>query len=123
VATFLYCHGFELLLKAILICAGVDEMTLRRLGHDLSATLRAVRRHPAAIRPAFTRTDYYLIGWLNKMYSAKDLEYLFTGFRKYPTLDPVENLGRRMSALIPDIENRVRSVLSSERAGRRHVAA
>ena len=112
VATFLYCHGVELLLKGALICAGIDEVTLRDLGHDLSATLRAVRHHPAAIQPKLTRTDYYVPGCLNTMYSAKDFEYLFTGFRRYPNLDPVEDLSTRMVAYLkPAIEMAVRSSL------------
>lgn len=113
-ATFLYCHGLELLLKSVLICAGIDEKTLRNLGHDLSATLRAVRQHPSAIRPKLTRTDYYLVGWLNRMYSTKDFEYLFTGYRRYPSLDPVQEMVSRLAAhLRPEVDNAVRAAMRS----------
>jgi hypothetical protein len=73
-----------------------------------------VRQHPSAIRPDLTRTDYYLIGWLNKMYSTKDFEYLFTGFRRYPNLDPVRELTTRLfTRMRPAIDGAVRAALRS----------
>jgi hypothetical protein len=111
-ATFLYCHAMELLFKAVLICAGTDDARLRTLGHDLAAVLREVRKHPTTLQPILSRSDHMIIGMLNGMYRRKDFEYLFTGARRYPSLDAVDELcGRLLRTLRPEIEARIRTTL------------
>jgi hypothetical protein len=115
-AAYLYGRGLELLLKALLICGGTHDSRLRGLGHDLAATLREVRRHPGALRPVLSRTDHVLIGMINGMYSRKDFEYLFTGARRYPSLDAVDELCNRLVAsLRPSIDVRVRGILKASK--------
>ncbi len=65
VALYLYGHGLELMVKAILVCAGSNEKRLRRLGHDLSAAFKAARRHPGSLRLNLAPRDHALIGMLS----------------------------------------------------------
>ena len=122
VSLYLYCHGMELILKAALISGGVKETTLRMLGHDLTSTLRTLRRHPKSHNPILTRAESQLLGVLNRMYSQKEFEYLFTGFRQFPSVASCAALAARMSSLVPLIESQVREALKRERADRNSAA-
>src|SRR2546427_13262095 len=65
VALYLYGHALELMIKAVLVCAGSEEKRLRRLGHDLSAAFRAARRQRSSLGVILTARDYALIGMLS----------------------------------------------------------
>ena len=117
VALYLYGHTLELMIKAVLVCAGSDEPRLRRLGHDLSAAFRVARRQPGAITIPVTPLDYALIGRLSPYYDAKDLEYVATGFRSYPLPADLRELCHRlMDQLGPAIRGSVRRWLRARRS-------
>ena len=118
VALYLYGHALELMIKAVLVCAGSDEKRLRRLGHDLSSAFRSARRQRGSLSVPLSARDYALIGMLSPYYDAKDLEYLATGFRRYPLPSDLAALSRRLiDHLGPAVNAFVRRWLHARRSG------
>ena len=116
VPLYLYGHALELMAKAVLVCVGTDEEDLRRIGHDLVHAFREIRRRPGAIDLHLSARDHALIGMLGVYYEAKDLEYVATGFRRYPLPVEVGTLTNRLRAqLLPAVNRDVRAWLRSER--------
>lgn len=116
VPLYLYGHAIELIAKAILVCAGTTEDRLRRLGHDLTAAFRAVRRQPGTIALTLTPQDFAVLGMLSPYYQAKDLEYVAVGFRRYPLPAVVGELARRLHARVePAVVGAVRAWLRTRK--------
>jgi hypothetical protein len=116
VPLYLYGHAIELIAKAILVAAGTTEDQLRRLGHDLTAAFRAVRRQPGTIDLIITPQDFAVLGMLSPYYQAKDLEYVAVGFRRYPLPTVVGELARRLLAHAePAIARAVRAWLRTRK--------
>lgn len=85
-AYYLVGHSAELSLKAFLLGRGVPIKTLRNkpYGHDLTVILREARRRKLGLVAELSRQDIAVLNVLNECYSAKELEYAFTGARRLP---------------------------------------
>jgi len=73
---YLAGHAIELALKAHLVHRGADERSLKSLGHDLEAAMRASNANLIAI---LTPEEEAAIRWINPYYEGKELEYTAFG--------------------------------------------
>lgn len=120
---FLYCHGLELLLKAVIVSAGIDEDSLRRLGHELTRVSRVARRLTKMLPPLLKPEDYALIGLADIYYATKDFEYQKTGAKSYPSTAALKELsGRLLRPLRAHIDSSVRQTLRRGAAKSRPVS-
>src|SRR5688500_10937153 len=88
----LYGQAIELALKAFLITQGVTDQDLRKLGHDLVATLKRAQGHGAFTSVSLTEADIGVIEWLGLYYKTKDFSYIRVGFFSLPPLDFLASL-------------------------------
>jgi HEPN domain-containing protein len=81
---FLYGHGVELCLKALLVVDGASEHELRKVGHDLGQATRLLRERGLMPELGLTNSDWKLVEWLNRYYQEKEFEYLIVGYKELP---------------------------------------
>ena|GEM_PF-6659420 len=99
---YLYCHAIELVLKSALAYCGVDEKSLRRIGHDLVAALEKVAENAPEI---FNDTENWrktkaIIGMINSYYKEKELEYIKEGMKRFPILQDFEEITKALIMVI-----------------------
>lgn len=99
-AFYLYCHAIELSLKALLIVRGTSERQLRNVGHDLEAGLQAAVSHGLGEVASLSAEERAAIRVMNQYYRGKELEYLVTGFKSYPTLDLLHSCATKLLSAI-----------------------
>jgi hypothetical protein len=97
---YLYCHAIELSLKSFLIVCGTTERHLRRIGHDLEAGLEAASSRGLGEVASLLAEEHAAIRVMNPYYRGKELEYLVTGFRSYPTLDLLQSCATKLVSAI-----------------------
>jgi hypothetical protein len=79
---FLFCHAFELILKAYVLSSGGDQSELRDIGHDLDVALKRAfvlgyaPKHPDVAD---------LMEWLNPYHKFHDFRYAKGGPQILPT--------------------------------------
>ncbi len=88
---FLIGQSLELALKAYLREKGYKLKALRKLGHDLSETMRAAQGE-GLIVPGWNAGLGGLLDLLNNAYKARELQYIRTGAKTFPTIDPLLQL-------------------------------
>jgi hypothetical protein len=111
---YLYAHGIELALKAYLILRGFDDGGLRKVGHDLEAALAEAQANRLSEGLALAPEGELAIRMINPYYEGKELEYLVTGFKRYPTLGALARCARTLiQRLHPLIRSELRDRSSS----------
>lgn len=112
----LYGQSIELALKAFLVSRGATDRELRKLGHDLSATLRKAQRDAAFAAVALTESDIGVIEWLSASYKAKDFSYLRPGYFSLPPLDYLTTFSSGLLTQVrPLIWRSVKAYIDSQR--------
>ena len=86
VGFYLVGHSIELSLKAFLLGRGVPIGKLRNkpFGHNLVSLATEARRRRLGLVVKLTRQELLVLELLNECYSAKELEYSFSGARRLP---------------------------------------
>ncbi len=97
---YLYCHAIELSLKSFLIVRGTSERELRRIGHDLEAGLEAASSQGLGEVASLPGEEQAAIRVMNQYYQGKELEYLVTGFKSYPTLNLLHSCATKLICAI-----------------------
>ena len=95
VRLFLVGHAFELLFKAILLQCDVtvEELRSKKYGHDIIALLDKVAEYKLF---SITDTEKELLKILNGYYKEKDFEYHVQGYKTYPLVKDLIQLGNRL---------------------------
>lgn len=95
-ALYLAGHGIELSLKAYLRHHGVSVRKLQKLGHDLDRCYR--RAIELGLHKIFKPhiAEEGALELLNGLYAAKELEYIRTGMKHFPTFALVSRLAVRL---------------------------
>jgi len=83
-AYYLVCHSIELALKAFLRGAGESLSGLKAIGHDLELCIKKAEEKGISRYHGFTQEQKAAIALINGYYSAKELEYITTGFKRFP---------------------------------------
>lgn len=98
VAYYLVGHSIELSLKAFLLGRGLTWSILgsRKYGHNLSALLAECRRRKLGTCVKLSTREMAVVQVLNDCYSAKELEYSFTGSRRLPNYSQVVQLATKL---------------------------
>jgi hypothetical protein len=96
---YLVSHSIELALKAFLRGSGVsldDLKNPRKFGHDLNKGLnKSIRLGLKSFLP-ITEKDIFAISTINDYYKAKELEYIVTGFKRYPKMELLTSFNGRL---------------------------
>jgi len=117
VTYFLLGHALELAFKSILIAHGTSERTLRNLGHDLIAVVKAATKvlPPGALH--LDEHDHARLVGLAPFYRAKHFEYVEPGFKSLPLARDLFDLTQRLVQEIdPVVDRLVRKSLATRRA-------
>ncbi len=103
-ALYLAGHGIELSLKAYLRHHQVSVRQLQKLGHDLDRCYRRAVElglHDV-IKPHGAEEG--ALGLLNGLYAAKELEYIRTGMKHFPTFALISRLAVTLhNAIAPHV--------------------
>lgn len=103
-ALYLAGHGIELSLKAYLRHHGVSVRKLQKLGHDLDRCYRRAIELGLhnVIKPHGAEEG--ALDLLNGLYAAKELEYIRTGMKHFPTFALVSRLAVTLhNAIAPHV--------------------
>lgn len=87
---YLVGHSIELSLKAYLLSYGVTLRELRHFGHNLHASFRKAKELGLLSHVQFTVPEEGAFEILDGLYSTKQLEYIVTGAKQFPTFGLVE---------------------------------
>ena len=90
-ALYLYSHAVELALKAFLRSQGRTLEQLKALGHNLEAALKAAEDTGLCTFMKLSADDRPALELINLYYRAKELEYIVTGVKRYPTNQSLRN--------------------------------
>ncbi len=93
---FLVCQSMELSLKAYLRGSGYSDNQLRRLGHDLDASVAAARAAGVESHVRLNEADMAAVAMINAYYHSKDLQYSTSGYKSYPPPDMLLALAERL---------------------------
>jgi hypothetical protein len=93
---FCICQSIELSLKAFLRGSGYTDNDLRKIGHDLEESVGQARAAGLDDHFKFSAEDYAAIRQINAHYKGKDLQYTKSGFRSFPHVDILIDLGSRL---------------------------
>lgn len=96
-AVFLLLHGFELHLKAFLVCQGMNDRQLRALSHDLLACLRACQDRGLSKHVRLAWGEQMQIARLNRYYKNKELEYFVPRAKCFGSVQALSNVVLRVS--------------------------
>lgn len=90
-------HSIELSLKSYLLYTGTSEDDLRTLyGHNLSKAFEAACNAGLKELATFEQTELEVLNILNQLYKSKELNYIRTGYKKFPPFGPVEALAKKL---------------------------
>jgi HEPN domain-containing protein len=94
---FLVGQSMELSLKAFLRGVGFSEPQLRTIRHDIEKAFRKAKEN--GIETYFNEKpdDITLIRLINHPYKSKDLQYVKTGLKTRPTVEPSLELAERLN--------------------------
>jgi hypothetical protein len=81
---FLCAQSIELSLKGYLRGRGKSKEELKKLGHDLMATLAAANNDGLPDLFMMTEEDFGAIVLIASAYKAKELQYTEAGYKRYP---------------------------------------
>jgi len=91
-AYYLVCHSIELILKAFLRGSGEELEDLKKIGHNLNRCLNKAAKKGINEHYCFTDTKKQAVSLINDYYSQKELEYISTGFKRFPKYDILEKV-------------------------------
>lgn len=93
---YLYGHSIELAIKAYLVTVGYSEKQLRDIGHDLKdawSTAKALNITDQLSKPQEIEETVNLI---SPYYEAKELEYIFEGYKQFPKIKYMHNSAKQL---------------------------
>ena len=94
---FLVGQSIELALKAFLLSKGVSLRDLRKkYGHDLHRSYRKAKEVGLAELVISTDEELSAIGWLDNLYSSKQLQYIVTGAKTFPLFSPLQTAASKL---------------------------
>ena len=100
---FLVCQSIELSFKAFLRGKGYSEQQLRCVGHDLAKAAADCKANGLGQYYVLTPEDEVSIQLINPYYQTRDLQYLSTGFKRYPLPDALIKLAGTLCRSTRDI--------------------
>ena len=90
-AYFLSCRAIELTLKAFLRSCGLGLGATTRMRHDLGALLVAAEKEGLKSFATLGTEEVNAIGAINPYYKGKELEYIVTGFKRFPHIRDLQS--------------------------------
>ena len=93
---FCICQSIELSLKAYLRGSGHTDQQLRKIGHDISKAIVKAQEIGLDNYFKFSPDDAAAVTKINPYYQMKDLQYVTSGFKSFPHIDPLVDLGERL---------------------------
>lgn len=94
--TFLYCHAFELYLKAYLRGNGSDLAELKKLSHRVSAAADLAVGRGLSLRNGVAD----ILSHIQDTDAAIEARYITTGFKETPTNDAFSEVGRYLDETV-----------------------
>ncbi len=76
---------------------------LRKIGHDLQSCFDKARELDLLSEISFSEHELAAFEVLNVLYSNKELEYNFTGFKTFPIFGFIETMSRKLVDTISKI--------------------
>jgi hypothetical protein len=96
-AYYLCGHSIELALKAFLRGNGFSiEQLQRKIGHDLGKALAEAIENGIEGLIKFNKEEKALIELLNISYKRKELEYITTGFKRFPEIEIIHKIAQSL---------------------------
>lgn len=94
---FLVGQSIELSLKAFLLSEGVSLRKLRyKYGHELHRSLRKAKELGLSNLVELSEEEQSVIELLNQLYSSKQLQYIVTGAKTFPSFGPLEKAALKL---------------------------
>lgn len=94
---YLIGHSIELSLKAFLLHKGVTLQELRTgYGHDLHKCFRKAKELELLGGVTFGESELAAFEILNDLYSTKQLEYIITGAKRFPTFGYIQSMSQKL---------------------------
>jgi hypothetical protein len=94
---FLVGQAIELALKSYLLANGVELRKLRRdYGHELHRSLRKAKELGLPNIVKLTEEEESVIEVLDKLYATKQLQYIVTGAKTFPSFGPLESAALKL---------------------------
>lgn len=96
---YLIAHSMELSLKAFLLYEGIDLKDLknqRKYGHNLINCIKKAKELGLEEIVKVDDLEIAALEILNNLYSAKELNYIVTGYKRYPVFGPLETLSKKL---------------------------
>jgi len=93
---YLAAHSIELGLKSFLLHEGKSLDELREFGHNLEKCLDTANQLNLSQLVIFESREIAALEALNELYSTKQLNYISTGTKRYPVLEPVKAFGCKL---------------------------
>lgn len=103
---YLTGHAIELILKAYLLEKGVHLSELRRksYGHNLNKCITKANQLGLNTIVTLDAGEQEALQVLNELYKTKQLNYIVTGSKTYPSFGPLETLTKKLlSAIGPTV--------------------
>ena len=99
---FLIGQSIELSLKAFLRGAGFADSQLRKINHDIEEAFRVAKENGLEGHFKEEPDDLTIIRLINSAYKSKDLQYVKTGMKTRPAVEPSLELARRLNRSLKD---------------------
>ena len=99
---FLIGQSIELSLKAFLRGAGFADSQLRKINHDIEEAFRVAKENGLEGHFNEEPDDLTIIRLINSAYKSKDLQYVKTGMKTRPAVEPSLELARKLNRSLKD---------------------
>ncbi len=99
---YLVGHSIELSLKSYLMFHGVPlrELPTKKYGHDLMKSLKKAKELGLGSLVTLDGGELEALEVLNDLYSSKQLNYIVTGSKRYPSFGPIHTACEKLLASI-----------------------
>jgi hypothetical protein len=101
---YLVGHSIELSLKAYLAFHGIPlrELRSKKYGHDLEKCHKKAKELGLNIHAKLDEGESRALTVLNELYSTKQLNYIVSGVKQFPTFGSIEGICRKfLDAICP----------------------
>ncbi|MEX2489659.1 MAG: hypothetical protein WD356_09070 [Pseudomonadales bacterium] len=90
---YLVGHAIELSLKSYLVFHGIPlkDLPTKKYGHDLLKILKKAKELGLGSLVNFDPGEMQALEVLNDLYSSKQLNYIVTGSKNYPSFGPIQS--------------------------------